>query len=356
MKRTTIAVLCLCAYIMLAVKCDDDDDPMFCSFNYGQVKFIPGSTEEDQLVEPQFEGEKPKGTYAAEPEGLDIDEETGVINIDNSTPSTEYTISFLSEDKKTRCETSIYIGEPKVVPKECVFKYENEVYVPKEVADSKEEQLGVPIFEDGFEVDGTFAVEPDGLDIDRQTGIFGVNSSVSGIKYTVSYTSKDGNTTCETQVTISGIDYLDAIVDVSSPETSMVRPILDAEIDSQAPAGLYDVDGSASQQNLSINRETGEIDLRATLQQIDQAEFDGNGQEPAIPAGFSRKYTIKYTFDRGNEELVISSLEVVIYWYPSEEDIPEDLLVLLRDKQRFPENGRTLRPPPLLMGSGKYLD
>ena len=354
MKRTTIAILCLCASVLLAVKCDDDD-PMFCSFNYGKVKFIPDSTDGEQKVEPQFEGNKPRGgTFSAEPEGLDLDEATGVINIDNSKPATEYTITFVSKDKKTRCETSIYIDEPKVTPKECEFKYEKEIYIPQEVADAKEEQLGVPIFEEGFVIDGTFTVEPTGLDIDPKTGIFGVNGSVSGIKYTVTYTSADGNTSCETDVTISGIDYLDAIVDVSSPETSVVTPILDAQIDSQAPEGIYDVDGSATQQNLAIDRQTGAIDVRTTLQRIDQAEFGGTGQEPVIPSGFSRKYTIKYTFDKGDNEVVISSLEVLIYWYPSEEDIPEDLLILLRDKQRFPENGRTLRPPPLIAATNNY--
>jgi hypothetical protein len=326
---------------------------MFCSFNYGKVKFIPDSADGEQVVEPQFDGDKPRGTYSAEPEGLDINEETGVINIDNSTPGKEYTITFISHDKKRRCETSIYIEEPEVKPITCVFKYEKEVYIPQEVTDSKENQVAKPIFEDGTEMDGTFTVKPTGLDIDPLTGIFGINSSVSGIKYTVSYHSNDGITSCQTSVVISGIDYLDAIVDVSSPETSIVRPILDAQIDSQVPAGIYDVDGSATQQNLVINRQTGEIDLRTTFQQIDQAEFNGNGQEPVIPAGFSRKYTIKYTFDRG-DNVVISSLDVVVYWFPTEEDIPQELLDLLKDKQLYPENGRTLRPPPLLMGKGNY--
>lgn len=354
MKRTTIAILCLWAYVFLAVKCDDDD-PMFCSFNYGKVKFIPDSADGEQVVEPQFDGEKPReGTFSAEPEGLDLDEETGAINIDKSEPSTEYTITFISKDKKTRCETSIYIGEPEVVPTTCVFRYEKEVYIPQEVTDAKEEHLAAPVFDDSTVIDGTFTVEPSGLDIDPKTGIFGVNGSVSGIKYTVTYTSADGNTTCQASVTISGIDYLDAIVDVSLPETSVITPILDAQIDSQAPEGFYDVDGSATQQNLVINRQTGAIDVRTTLQQIDQAEFGGSGQEPVIPSGFSRKYTIKYTFGRSDNEVVVSSLEVVIYWYPSEEDIPEDLLTLLEDKQRFPENGRTLRPPPLIAATNNY--
>lgn len=356
MKKITIGILCLCAFTLLAVKCHDDDGLKFCSFNYGKVKFIPDSADGEQVVEPQFEGEKPRGTYSAEPEGLDIDQETGEINIDNSKPSTEYTITFISRDKKFSCETSIYIDEPKVVPKECKFKYEKEVYIPQEVAKGTEDQLGIPIFEDSTVIDGTFTVEPPGLDIDTKTGIFGVNGSVSGIKYTITYTSKDGITSCQTSVIISGIDYLDAIVDVSTPETSTVRPILDAQIDSQAPIGIYDVDGAATQQNLAINRETGEIDLRTTLQQIDREEFNGGGEVPALPIGFSRKYSIKYTFDKGDNELLVSSLEVVIYWYPTEEDIPEELLILLRDKQRFPENGRTLHPPPLLIGKSKTLN
>jgi hypothetical protein len=356
MKRITIGILCLCACTLLAVKCHDDDGLMFCSFNYGKVKFIPDSADGAQVVEPQFDGDKPRGTYSAEPEGLDIDEETGEINIDNSTPGKEYTITFISRDKKMRCETSIYIEEPEVKPITCVFKYEKEVYIPQEVAKGREEQLGVPMFEDELEIDGTFTVKPSGLDIDPLTGIFSVNGSASGIEYTVTYTSKDGNTSCETSVIISGIDYLDAIVDVSSPETSTVRPILDALIDSQAPTGdgFYDVDGSARQSNLAIDPNTGVIDLRTTLQQIDLREFGGNGQEPVIPSEqFSRKYTIKYSFNKDDADLV-SSVEIVIYWFPTDEDIPQELLDLLKDKQLYPENGRTLRPPPLLMGKGNY--
>lgn len=350
MKKTTIVVLCLCTIVLMAVKCEDDDDPNFCSFNYGKVKFTPGTTDEDQIVEPQFDGDEPKdGTYSAEPEGLDIDENTGAINIDNSEPG-EYTITFVSQGRKhktTTCETSIYIEEPEVEPTECVFKYEKEVYVPQETSGRQEDQVVAPIFEDGTVIDGTFTVEPTGLDIDPKTGIFGVNSSVSGGEYTVTYTSKDGYTTCKTSVVISGIDYLDAIVDVTTPETSVVTPVVDAQPDIPAPQGFYDVDGSATQQNLVINRETGAIDLRATLQQINEQEFVG----AIIPDGFSRKYTIKYTFT-SNDVQLISSLEVVIYWYLDE--IPEELLALLENKQQFPQNGRTLRPPPLLVGKGQY--
>ncbi len=354
MKRITLGILCMCTLALLAVKCHDDDDNMFCSFNYGQVVFIPANTDEDQMVEPIFEGDKPKeGTFFSEPDGLDIDENTGVINIDNSTPAKEYTITFISEDKKTRCETSIYIDEPEKQPQTCIFKYDTTIYIPREVADLKEDQLGIPSFEDSTVVDGTFSVEPPGLDLDTKTGVFSVNGSVSGHKYTVTYTSKDGLTSCQTSVIISGIDYLDAIVDVSKPETSVVRPILNAQIDSNAPRGQYDVDGSATQQNLVIDRETGAIDLRATLQRIDSIEFKGNGEEPAIPASkFERKYTIRYTFDEG--EGLISSLQVIIRWFPSEEDIPQELLDLLKDKQRYPENGRLQHPPPLLMGKGNY--
>ena len=356
MKRISIGILCICAFTFLAVKCHNDDDEMFCSFNYGQVVFTPGKTEQDQMAQPVFDGDKPKqGTYSAEPAGLVIDENTGEINIDQSTPAQEYTITFLSKNKKTRCQTSIYIEEPEVTPQTCVFKYPKEVYIPQEVADIKKDQIGVPVFGDGTEIDGTFSVEPPGLDIDPKTGIFSVNGSESGIKYTVTYISNDRVTSCNASLIISGIDYLDAIVDVSSPETSVVFPILDAQINSRPPIGFYDLDGSASQQNLVIDRETGAIDLRATLQQIDKTEFNGDGKEPAIPSSsFSRKYTIKYTFDRDDEPL-ISSLDVVIYWFLKEEDIPEDLRKLLEDKQRLPNNGRTLHPPPLLMGKGSYL-
>ncbi|MDF9796169.1 hypothetical protein OKW21_001432 [Catalinimonas alkaloidigena] len=79
-----------------------------CKLDYGKILFIPG---EDMFASPQNSDQKEfTGTFSAKPNGLDIDPETGIINIDLSEPGLLYEVSFISEDGLTRCTTQILIA------------------------------------------------------------------------------------------------------------------------------------------------------------------------------------------------------------------------------------------------------
>lgn len=302
-----------------------------CDFNYGGLAFTKGPANQVQEITPNFSQRSGTGTFSSSPAGLEIDPETGVIDVNASDPG-EYTITHEDE---TTCETSILIQEGE---KECSLEYQQQIVAPGQVdfllARVNGERAN----------SGKFYATPAGLAISDTNGSVDVGASESGIEYTVFYESEDGTTLCQTTLTISGINYEDTRIDFTSEE-AIVAPVFVNEEQQQAPAGTYDIDGAASELNLSINRETGEINLKETLQTIAGQEFDGD-----LPSGFTRKFTISYRLPAQEFE---SSIEVQLFWYANEDDISDELLEILVGKG-VPINGKIEKRPPYILTVGEY--
>lgn len=336
--------LCLssCKYF-----CDCEEEATPCMFMYDQLVYTPtGGSAGEQLVKPTFDGEQPIGTFSAQPEGLAIDSLTGEIDVNISTAG-EYTVVYTLDDGKTTCETQVAIGEKDPEAKVCVLSYETDVIVPGQ------KDLLRPAFQDDTKLDGTFTAVPPGLDISFDEGIISVNTSASGQRYRIMYTSADKQTYCETELLISGIDYIDQIIDLEDDLPDTVSPILNADPQFEAPRGIYDADGSAQTQGLAINGETGEINVLQTLQQVDAIRTQQDIPDPQIEEGEPLKFTFSYQVAQDSDlPAITSTLQIVIYWF--EDEISEDILELIRQKSKFPVNGREMSPPPVIAVKGTY--
>lgn len=60
-------------------------------------------------------------------------------------------------------------------------------------------------------IQGNFEASPAGLSINSSTGVIDVNASETGLKYKVSFTPTGSSQTCETFVTVGGVNYLDGV-------------------------------------------------------------------------------------------------------------------------------------------------
>lgn len=331
--------------------CDCEAPTTPCLFSYDQLIYAPDG-EPKQVATPTFKVDQPSGVFSAQPEGLVIDATSGEIDV-NASAEGEYTVVYTLDAGKTTCETKVVIGEGAVPIKECILSYEEGsigepgyfVSIPFTT------QLGRPTFKDGTSIDGTFTVEPQGLDLNPNTGVFDVNGSESGAVYTVTYTSKDRLIVCQTKVTIAGFDYKDTVIDVSA-DTAIVSPT--AARPGREPLGGAFVE-QGDEPRLVFANETGAIDLKATLQVIDSLDFSDTEQQ-AIPEGYSREFTITYQYsepDVTGESPPESDLEIILYWFPDFESIPEDLRDLVNYKRQF-ANGRTEKRPNHVVTYGKY--
>lgn len=230
----------------------------------------------------------------------------------------------------------------------CNFSYDGNIFIPT----GKGVQLITPTLQDTVG-GGTFTVEPEGLDMDSKTGTININTSEAGIEYYITYTSLDGNNTCETSLIVSGIDYPSDTFRLTNEERYVVEPFLDANPDQTAPVGIYDQPGQfgrpelqpASEFGLAIDGRTGAIDLRQTIANLREMGV-------IVENGFSREYEIVYALE-GKPGLV-SSIKVVVFFWESIEEVPQELLNILAEKQRFPRNGKELgKQPPLLLALEK---
>ncbi len=319
--------------------CDCDDDPKPCLFSYGKVAFTqtPGA---EQIVNPAFTQGDAEGSFSASPAGLVLDENTGAIDINSSETDQEYTITYTLEDGETACITSIYINAADV--QECALKYDKDIIAPGEV-----DFLLARI--DGNQVkDGKFYAIPSGLVISPSNGSIDVNASESGTRYIIYYESADGRVKCQTELTISGIDFIDTRVAFVAGQAAIVTPIYNAVPGEPAPQGTY----RSEDVTLAIDNGTGAIDLKQTLINVDLAdnqEVDFSILNFRDNIGFTRTYLIDYIVND-----IPSQLEIELFWFPNEENIPEDLLEVFEGKQSFPRNGKILERPPYMLCSGDH--
>ena len=360
--------------------CDCEEETKPCLFTYDQLVYTPDAGSAGrQLVKPDFDGDQPDGIFSTEPEGLVIDSLSGEIDV-NTSPAGEYTVVYTLDDGKTTCETKVAIGEGETKTEECVFYYEkgftNEIgyFVPRPGTTL----LAKPTFKDSTQIDGIFTVAPQGLDLNPNTGVFDVNGSEPGSLYLVTYTAKDKLTVCQTRVTIAGFDYKDTIIDVSA-NLALVSPATTQSDGGNPLGGSFTERTGESGARLIFSDQTdpefgpipieegaasatGRIDLKATLNRIDEIDFrDGfNGLEdqPAIPVGYSRRVTIDYEYsegERGDEfpPTVETTLEIILYWYPTFDSIPEELRDLTNYKGQF-SNGRTEKRPNIIICHDAY--
>jgi hypothetical protein len=115
---------------------------------------------------------------------------------------------------------------------------------------------------------GKYFAWPQGMVIDPNTGAINMTKSETGLKYAIGFV-KDGTTdTCLSTLIVGGAAYMDSIYVIGDGQDS-AQPYYDANpILANVCAGggcTFDVNGAAAGQKVIVDRNTGIIDLKKTL-------------------------------------------------------------------------------------------
>lgn len=200
---------------------------------------------------------------------------------------------------------------------------------------------------------GYFKAIPLGLQIDSVTGNINVSQSETGIRYKVFYFSMSGVKLDSTKIVVSGIDYMDQIIEIAAtPNTyDTAFPLYNAKRNPPLPCGDDDEDDDGDiddDDNACVFDETdldddGNDDIPGVIQDkllvdikkgtIDaEASFHAGVFGSSNPAnGITRDFTFYYRLqDPSNRAL--NRITVRLYHYKKRSDIPQWLIQLLQDR------------------------
>lgn len=171
---------------------------------------------------------------------------------------------------------------------------------------------------------GTYSAFPSNLNINSTTGAITIGlkgndgQSQTGLRYKIKFTSPN-NQVDSTYITISGITYIDRFYNLSKND-SIISAIYNADISKEIPAGSYTGDNK-----LAINSTNGQINIKETIR---RGFFDNQ-----INAGW-KQTTIRYnTNDNSNN--TSNTIDVILYYYNSINDVPSNVSALMQAHQRM---------------------
>jgi hypothetical protein len=170
---------------------------------------------------------------------------------------------------------------------------------------------------------GSFTGFPEGIEIDDRTGAINVTKSETGLRYRITYTAGNGDTS-STLVVLSGITFLDKFYHLSQHD-SIAFPVYNASVGRSVP-----LNGSAFDDGNVAN--SGGCAMRTTNGQINLAESVRNGIFGNSPQNDVRKdFDILYKLNDGSH-LSENKLKVRMYYYATMNDVAPDLLQTLTDR------------------------
>jgi len=171
---------------------------------------------------------------------------------------------------------------------------------------------------------GTYTAFPEGIEIDDITGAINVSKSETGLRYRITHTGLNGDTT-STIVVLSGITFTDKFYHLSQND-SIAFPVYNAN-----SAGAVPVSGSSFDDGNLAN--SGGCSVKTTNGQINLAETVRNGVFGNTPQNDVRKdFDIVYRLNDASGKAV-NKLRVRIYWYNTMMDVAPDLWQTLNDRQ-----------------------
>jgi hypothetical protein len=245
---------------------------------------------------------------------------------------------YKGEFKNIKGEPVFYAGRQGLTPVFPTFKKGGGIVKPK--------------------IDGFFNAHPGGLNIDQYTGEIDVNESDTGIRYVVEYTPCGKKCVTAANVVIGGIGYEGRIVSLSKsrPDDFNVKPHyfgstaeqFDGVPSKEAPPGNYlsrEEKDQSPTPGLVVDFRTGAVNLEKTIRQ-GALGFSRTGDHPEN--GTCKKFSIYYSLDSGPSQGIINKTSLRIHFYNTEADIPEELLVRIRQQNNsIYRNSLSL---PLLLG------
>jgi hypothetical protein len=213
-------------------------------------------------------------------------------------------------------------------------------------------------------VQGTYLSWPEGLDINKNSGIINVSKSETGVRYKVGFVKKNTTDTCISQLIIGGMTYLDSIYVMDKNDT-LASPIFNTDPNSASVCDVSDdtdypdnngngnnkcsfdddVPGSkANDAKLRVRTKSGIINLKKSL-------ADGLfGKNPKN--GDSKKIKIDYKLN-DNSQKATQHITVQAVYYDKMSNVPTSLKNEITDKRASMTsyqlvNGKP-RPPYIIL-------
>lgn len=209
---------------------------------------------------------------------------------------------------------------------------------------------------------GYFTATPEGLSINANSGEINVNTSETGLPFTVYYVSNSSGQRLDSAfIMISGINYPDGIYDLSNSGQRKLTPVYNDDHSAPVPGqphspdedkrskfdetdldgdGLQDTIG-ANDQHLVVNEQDGVIDLSSSYL---EGVF---GHTPAD--GETRDITVYYRLaDKSDKAL--DRITVRLYYYSTASAIPKWLKDEIKRRQADEPQTRAAGPGPASAG------
>ncbi len=185
-------------------------------------------------------------------------------------------------------------------------------------------------------VTGTYLSWPEGLSLNKNTGVINVSKSETGVRYLVGFVKDGTHDTCINTLILGGITYLDSIYVIGNNDTlatpvfnanPLTAPVCDASDDSDYP----DNNGSgnnrcsfdnnapgqkANDQKLRVRTKNGIINLKKSLE-------DGVFG-PNVKNGDSKIINIIYSLN-DNSKKAEQQIAVKLVYYDKATNIPASL-------------------------------
>lgn len=179
---------------------------------------------------------------------------------------------------------------------------------------------------------GTYSAFPEGIEIDDNTGAINVTRSETGLRYRITYTSPEGETS-STLVVISGLQFEDKFYHLSLNDT-IASPIYNNNPANAVPVNgsIFDDGNGANTSGCSVRTNNGQIVLSQTV-------LNGLfGNPPTDDA--KKEIDILYRLNDQSDK-ALNKIRVKLYYYSSMSTVAADLLQTLQDRQ---ESGVFLKP------------
>lgn len=184
---------------------------------------------------------------------------------------------------------------------------------------------------------GKYFSWPVGMVIDSVTGAINLTKSETGERYMIGFV-KDGTTdTCLQSLIIGGADYMDSVYVLADNHTQAF-PYFDADPNKTPPCNgsgvsgpgcQFDVNGQAASQRVIVDKNTGMIDLKKTL---DNGLLGLGGAFGLLPAdGSVVNTTIYYKLNDASNN-ALQHIDVQLVYYTRKSQMSSSLLsdVLLK--------------------------
>jgi len=196
---------------------------------------------------------------------------------------------------------------------------------------------------------GTYFSWPAGLILDSNTGAINLTLSQTGERYDIGFIQYGTNDTCISQLIVAGTAYMDSVYVLSQSNISS-PPYFNANLSAPSPCQnslgcQFDYNNYARYQGVTINKQTGFIDLQKTV----QTAFG------IIPFnGATRNITIYYKLDDNSND-ASQQIPVQLIYYNRKADIPPATLAIINSrtnsalKNQLLSKGPSPRPPMIVI-------